>query len=150
MNRVISYIFFFTPAVPFRNGTTSHLDEDRNRRSLVSPSLPPPSSPSPHRYCDEKCRLRSAGQVFHSPRRYFMFTFFFRGLSLSVRRVAASELTITRVLPACENSVGRARQEGKHYRRLRNFPRHRARGTSCRGDKGERTQGRGMKRERAR
>lgn len=40
----------------------------------------------------------------------------------------ASEPAITRVLPPCENSAGRARQEGKHYRRVRNFPRHRARG----------------------
>lgn len=31
------------------------------------------------------------------------------------------------VLPSCENSVDGARQEGKHYRRVRNFPRHRAR-----------------------
>lgn len=75
-----------------------------------------------------------------------LYVYFFLS-ELSVRRIAASELTITRVLPSCENSVGRAWREGKHYRRLRNFPRHRARGTSCRGDR-VREQGRGMKRTR--
>lgn len=52
------------------------------------------------RYCDEKCRLRSAEQVFHSLRRYFMFTFCFRGAfrskSCSVRAHYYPRITLLR------------------------------------------------------
>jgi len=62
----------------------------------------------------------------HSSRHYFMLLLDERG---SRRRGEERSGDVrARYYPPCENSAGRARQQGKHYRRLRNFPRHRARG----------------------
>lgn len=63
MDRIVSYIFIL---VVFSKQNYFALDEDQI-------AIDDGSGP---RYCDEKCRLRSAEQVFHSPRCYF--TFFFR------------------------------------------------------------------------
>jgi len=121
MERIISYIFFYSRFLLKRNYLAFRWRSDCNRRSL-GPPLP---------RWKMQIAFRRAGIPQSSA---LLYVYFFLS-GLSVRRVVASELAITRVLPFCENSVGRVRQERKHYRRLRNFPRHRARGTSCRGDK---------------
>lgn len=101
----------FYPRRPFE--TISHLDEDQ---IVIDDRSGPRATAMKNADCV------SPGRYSAVPRPYFIFTFFFR-CSPSGEEQRPSSLLPAYYPPAKIPSVG---QEGKHYRRLRNFPRHRA------------------------
>jgi len=127
IDRIISYIFY--PCYPF-NETTSHLYEVQ----IVIARAP---------YCDEKCRLRSVGQVFRLRRHLIFFLWDFHPESSSVRAhfLLPAYYPLAKIL-----SVEYDKRE--NYRRLSNFLRHRARGISCCGDRVRECWGKGWREHR--